>query len=215
VTCKAFCILWQLECFQPCCHLSYTPNDNVTCSPAATSTTSQADYPVPEQFRFYGVRLLASRATPNLENQNIPLCLTPTPWPVRHERSHSRGQVPWISRPYFTLSVLRLPFSSPPTTRRVTVEVSDPASTRVLYCRTVPYNHFARTPRKTQPVSLRRRVEWSVPSNGRPAFALVRSRGNVFTESLPSNGFLRQNIFLGGLKLFPFMIMFSLWNYFL
>jgi hypothetical protein len=35
------------------------------------------------------------------------------------------------SRPYFTVSDLRLPFSSPPTTRRVTVDVFDPASTRV------------------------------------------------------------------------------------
>jgi hypothetical protein len=38
--------------------------------------------------------------------------------------------VPWNSRPYFTVSDLRLPFSSPSTTRRVTVEVFDPASTR-------------------------------------------------------------------------------------
>jgi hypothetical protein len=42
-----------------------------------------------------------------------------------------RFRVPWDSRPYFTVSDLRLPFSSPPTTRRVTVEVFDPASTRV------------------------------------------------------------------------------------
>jgi hypothetical protein len=34
--------------------------------------------------------------------------------------------------PYFTVSHLRLPFSSPPTTRRVTVEVFEPASTRAL-----------------------------------------------------------------------------------
>jgi hypothetical protein len=47
------------------------------------------------------------------------------------QRSLSRVWVPWISRPYFTVSVLRLPFSSPPTTRSVTVEVFDPASTRV------------------------------------------------------------------------------------
>jgi hypothetical protein len=47
------------------------------------------------------------------------------------QRSHSRARVPWDSRPYFTVSDLRLPFSSPPTTRRVTVEVIDPASTRV------------------------------------------------------------------------------------
>jgi hypothetical protein len=46
-------------------------------------------------------------------------------------RSVSWVRVPWISRPYFIVSVLRLPFSSPPTTRRVTVEVFDPASTRV------------------------------------------------------------------------------------
>jgi hypothetical protein len=36
-----------------------------------------------------------------------------------------------VSRPHFTVSDLRLPFSPPPTTRRVTVEVFDPASTRV------------------------------------------------------------------------------------
>jgi hypothetical protein len=46
--------------------------------------------------------------------------------------SLSRVRVPCYSRPYFTVSDLRLPFSSPPTTCRVTVEVFDPASTRVL-----------------------------------------------------------------------------------
>jgi hypothetical protein len=40
----------------------------------------------------------------------------------------SRVRVPWDSRQYFTLSDLRLPFSSPPTTRRLTVEIFDPAS---------------------------------------------------------------------------------------
>jgi hypothetical protein len=40
------------------------------------------------------------------------------------QRSVSRVLVPWNLRPYFTVSHLRLPFSSPPTTRRVTVEVS-------------------------------------------------------------------------------------------
>jgi hypothetical protein len=44
--------------------------------------------------------------------------------------SHSRVRVPWDSRPYFTVSDLRLPFSPPPTTHRVMVEVFDPASTR-------------------------------------------------------------------------------------
>jgi predicted Rdx family selenoprotein len=45
------------------------------------------------------------------------------------QRSHSRVRAPWDSQPYFTVSDLRLLFSSPPTTRRVTVEVFDPAST--------------------------------------------------------------------------------------
>jgi hypothetical protein len=46
------------------------------------------------------------------------------------QRSLSWVRVPWYSRPYFTVSDLRLPISSPLTTRRVTVEVFDPASTR-------------------------------------------------------------------------------------
>jgi hypothetical protein len=49
----------------------------------------------------------------------------------RH-RSYSRVRVPWYSWPYFTVSDLRLPFSSSPTTHRVAVEVFDPASTRVI-----------------------------------------------------------------------------------
>jgi hypothetical protein len=47
------------------------------------------------------------------------------------QRSLSQVRVPWYSRPYFTVSELRLPFSSPPTTHSVTVEVFVPASTRV------------------------------------------------------------------------------------
>jgi hypothetical protein len=46
------------------------------------------------------------------------------------QRSHSRVRVPWDSRPCVTVSDSRLPFSSPPTTRRATVEVFDPTSTR-------------------------------------------------------------------------------------
>jgi hypothetical protein len=40
---------------------------------------SEADYLVSKQFSFYDVRLLASRPTPNLEEQGIPLRLAPTP----------------------------------------------------------------------------------------------------------------------------------------
>jgi hypothetical protein len=46
------------------------------------------------------------------------------------QSSHSRVRVPWDSRPHFTVSDLRFPFLSPPTTRRATVRVFDPASTR-------------------------------------------------------------------------------------
>jgi hypothetical protein len=46
------------------------------------------------------------------------------------QRSHSRVPVPLDSWPYITLSDSILPFSSPPKTRRVTVGVFDPASTR-------------------------------------------------------------------------------------
>jgi hypothetical protein len=40
---------------------------------------SEADCLVSEIFSFYGVRLLASRPTPNLEDQGIPLRQAPTP----------------------------------------------------------------------------------------------------------------------------------------
>jgi hypothetical protein len=46
------------------------------------------------------------------------------------QRSHSLARVPWDLRPYFTLSDSRLPFPSPTTTRMVTVEIFDIASTR-------------------------------------------------------------------------------------
>jgi hypothetical protein len=49
------------------------------------------------------------------------------------QRSHSQVRVPWYSRPYFAGSDSRLPFSSPPTTRKTTVEVFDPASTQDLF----------------------------------------------------------------------------------
>jgi hypothetical protein len=40
---------------------------------------SEADYLVPGQLSVYGVTLLVSRPTPNLEDQGIPLRLAPTP----------------------------------------------------------------------------------------------------------------------------------------
>jgi hypothetical protein len=49
---------------------------------------------------------------------------------VPRQRTHSLVPVPWDSWPYLTVSDLRLPFSSPPTTHRTMVEVFDPASKR-------------------------------------------------------------------------------------
>jgi hypothetical protein len=49
--------------------------------------------------------------------------LTFTVATVPRQRSHSRVRVRWDSRPYFTVSDWRLPFSSVPTIRRATVEV--------------------------------------------------------------------------------------------
>jgi hypothetical protein len=63
-----------------------------------------------------------------LSDERTGLCFIYAAGPC--QRSLSLVRVPWDSRPYFTVSDLRLPFSSPPTTRRVTVEVFDPASTR-------------------------------------------------------------------------------------
>jgi hypothetical protein len=45
------------------------------------------------------------------------------------QRSLSEVRGPWYLRQYITVSNLRLPFLSPPTTRRVTVEVFELAST--------------------------------------------------------------------------------------
>jgi hypothetical protein len=47
--------------------------------------------------------------------------------------SHFRVRVPWDSWPHFTVSDSRLPFSPPPTSLRVTVEVFGPAFTRVFW----------------------------------------------------------------------------------
>jgi hypothetical protein len=63
-----------------------------------------------------------------LSDERPGLSFTTTAGPC--QRSHFLVRVPWDSWPYFIVSDSRLPFSSPPTTRRVTVEVFDHASTR-------------------------------------------------------------------------------------
>jgi hypothetical protein len=98
-----------------------------------------------------------------LSNERTGLSFTIAAGPS--QRSHSRVRAPWDSRPYFIVSDLRLPFSSPPTTRRVTVEVFDPASTRVgltseseseserfsLSGKFLSFYHFERTVTKSLP----------------------------------------------------------------
>jgi hypothetical protein len=65
------------------------------------------------------------------------------------QRGLSWVRVPLDSLPYFTVSDLRLPFSSPPTTRRVTVVVFDPASTQgnslLTNCRAYNISRMDRT----------------------------------------------------------------------
>jgi hypothetical protein len=65
-----------------------------------------------------------------LSEERTDLSFTIAAGPRQH--SHSWVRVPWDSRPYFTVSDSRLPFTLPPTTRRVTVEVFDLTSTRFL-----------------------------------------------------------------------------------
>jgi hypothetical protein len=70
------------------------------------------------------------------------------------QRSSFRVRVPWDSWPYFTVSDSRLLFSSPPPTRRVTVEVFDPVSTReVLSFVSLSLSHIL-WPTASRPVCL-------------------------------------------------------------
>jgi hypothetical protein len=94
------------------------------------------------------------------------------------QSSLSRVRVPWDSRPYFTVSDSRLPFSSPPTTRRVTVEVFDTASIRVGRSVHVASERITfKTPLKTVHPLL---------SAGR---FLVTALVSFVSRSLTSNGF--------------------------
>jgi hypothetical protein len=93
------------------------------------------------------------------------------------QRSHFRVRVPWDSRSYFTVSDLRLPFSSPPTTCRVTVEVFDSVSTRV-YCRFSTELFFVTT--LHGPNTKHRSQQFLY------CYLRIRCRGNLFIKPLPS-----------------------------
>jgi hypothetical protein len=113
--------------------------------------------------------------------------------------SHSRVWVPWDSWPYFTLSYSRLPFSSPPTIHRATVEVCDSTSaqTNCFLC----YN-FEKTEKIALPVCVcfvlaTPAIPWE-PSNarervytcypGNKVFPTICCNGDMITEPLSSNG---------------------------
>jgi hypothetical protein len=73
------------------------------------------------------------------------------------QRIYFRTRVQWDSWPYFTVLASRPPFSSPPTTRRATVEVFDPTSTRkwirseLLYDWRFTANQFVLAPSPLRP----------------------------------------------------------------
>jgi hypothetical protein len=61
------------------------------------------------------------------ESTGLPFTIVTGP----RQRTHSRVRFHWNSPPYFTVSDSRLPFLSPPTTRRATMDVFDHASTHI------------------------------------------------------------------------------------
>jgi hypothetical protein len=76
-----------------------------------------------------------------LSEEKTDLSLTTATDP--RQRSHSRVRVPWDSRPYSTVSDSRFPVLSLPATRRATVEVFDPASTRDSTQFPFPYSRIS------------------------------------------------------------------------
>jgi hypothetical protein len=109
------------------------------------------------------------------------------------QRSLSLVRVPWYSRPYFTVSHLRLPFSLPPTTRRVTVDLFDPASTRVYDGISPWFTLYKIDTDIIENTALLNNYS-AVPLLWRHVFVAAEvcspRRGNVFSCTFPSNGHL-------------------------
>jgi hypothetical protein len=105
-------------------------------------------------------------------------------WPTH---SYFRVRVLWDSRPYFTVSDSRLSFVSPPTTRRATVEVFDPASTRHSDLR-MNYDSFITSwssvyrspPRTVRVIVFLRRHEMCLPNRCSALGYYSLSRKRVF-----------------------------------
>jgi hypothetical protein len=96
---------------------------------------------------------------------------------------HFWVRVPWDSEPYFTVSDSRLHFLSPPTTRRATVKVFDPASTREEYQFT---SSLLLLPLRTD------RIENIVPNNSSSVACI-----SVAAETCLQTRYLSMNVFSG------------------
>jgi hypothetical protein len=118
------------------------------------------------------------------------------------QRSHFRVRVPRDSWSHFTVSDSRLPFSLPPTIRRATMEVFDPASTREsmnsrvfsLFITSKEPNRGHHLERLVHSViicvlSIAPKCSNLLLSNGGPSVYCVTSR--MFTEALSRNGLFR------------------------
>jgi hypothetical protein len=117
------------------------------------------------------------------------------------QRNHSQIRVPWDSWPYFTISDSRLPFSSPPTAQRVTVEVFDPASIRnspwtlSLFLVITVRRPWLKTPRRGSiPLFWDRVVSETiviaVATLSAAVYLFTAYPRNVCSQSLPSNSWL-------------------------
>jgi hypothetical protein len=118
------CSLTTLK-FESSLRVSYVPTDGQSASLSWNKSPSWGLRP-----HFYYCQTLTNLLMWGaLSDERTGLSFTIAAGPC--QCSHSRDRIPRDSRQYFTLSDSRILFSSPPTTRRVTVQVFDPVSTRV------------------------------------------------------------------------------------
>jgi hypothetical protein len=127
-------IRWRYSTPPP--HRNWTPSDELeyesesyvtTDCQSASLSWNKAPFWGLRQYLDYCLTIAGLLMWGALSDERTGLSFTIAAGP--RQGSHSRVRVLWDSRPYFTVSDSRLPFSSPPTTRRATVEVLDPVST--------------------------------------------------------------------------------------